>query len=78
MKDDIYSSILRAGSRTYFFDLKKTSEGKFYFDITESKFKGENTFERHRLLIFEEELKQFKNEVVELYEKYLELKYQIK
>lgn len=74
MIEDEYTSRLRAGSRTYFFDLKKTTEGKFYFDISESKKKGENTFEKHRILIFEEELKQFKNEVVELNEKYLELK----
>ena len=74
MKEEIYSSQLRAGSRTYFFDLKKTSEGKFYFDITESRIKGEYTFERHNIMIFEVYLKQFKNEVVELYEKYLEIK----
>ena len=35
--DDIYSKILRAGRRTYFFDVRSTKAGDYYLTISESK-----------------------------------------
>ncbi len=70
MNDEIYKGTLRAGNRTYFFDLKKASNEKLYLDITESRKKAENTFERHNIMIFQEDFKHFKNEIVEIYDKH--------
>ena len=41
-----------------------------YLDITESRKKTDGTFERHNIMIFPEDLKHFKNEIVEIYEKF--------
>lgn len=68
MNEEVYKSTLRAGSRTYFFDVKKASTGKLYLDINESKKKPDGTFERHSVMVFPEDIKQFKNEIVEIYE----------
>jgi hypothetical protein len=70
MNEEIYKSTLRAGKRTYFFDVKKASTGKLYLDINESKKKSDGTFERHSVMVFNDDIKQFKNEIVEIYEKY--------
>ena len=36
-QEEIYSKILRAGRRTYFFDVRATKAGDYYLTITESK-----------------------------------------
>ena len=41
MADQTESKTVKAGSRTYFFDLRETKEGQPYLTITESRFKGE-------------------------------------
>ncbi len=71
MKNEkIHKSILRAGSRTYFFDVKKSSTDKLYLDITESRKQSDGTFERHNIMIFPEDIKHFKNEIIEIYDKF--------
>ena len=35
--EDIYSKVLRAGRRTYFFDVRSTKADDYYLTITESK-----------------------------------------
>ena len=72
MSEEIYKSMLRAGSRTYFFDVKKASTGKLYLDINESRKKTDGTFERHSVMVFPEDIKHFKNEIIEIYEKFFE------
>ena len=72
MKEDIFSSTLRAGSRTYFFDVKKSSTGEFYLDIKESRKRSKGVLERHNIMVFQEDMKHFKNEIVEIYEKFFE------
>lgn len=68
--NEIYKSTLRAGSRTYFFDVNKASTGKLYLEITESRKKSDGTFDRHNIMIFPEDIKHFKNEMVEVFEKF--------
>ena len=47
------SRTVRAGSRTYFFDIKQTNQGDNYLVITESRFKGEDQArERQRITVF--------------------------
>lgn len=70
MNEEIYKNTLHAGSRTYFFDVKKASTGILYLDINESKKKSDGTFERHSVMVFPEDIKHFKNEIVEIYEKF--------
>lgn len=69
MSPEVYKSSLRAGSRTYFFDVKKAATDKLFLEITESKKKSDGAFERHSIMIFAEDVKHFKNEVIEIYEK---------
>lgn len=58
---------IKAGSRTYFFDIKETKEGKSYLVITESHFKGEGSQrERNRITVFPENLEEFGRVVSEM------------
>lgn len=57
-KNELFSERVNAGSRTYFFNIKETSKGDKYLVINESKKSGE-TFEHHRIMIFEEDLLAF-------------------
>ena len=50
MTEQTSNKIVKAGAKTYFFDLKKTKEGKPFLVITESRFKGEGQ-ERERISI---------------------------
>jgi len=54
----IYSDKITKGSRTYFFDIKKGESGDFYLKISESK-KTSSGFDHHRLMVFDEDLKDF-------------------
>ena len=62
-KDDIYSNAVRAGSRTYFFDVKSTKGGDFYITITESRKNynqdGSSNFQKHKLFLYKEDFKKF-------------------
>lgn len=52
--------ILKAVSKTYFFDIKKTKEGKPYLVITESRMKGQDQKpERSSIIIFQENMSDF-------------------
>ena len=54
------SETIRAGSKTYFIDLKETKEGKPFLVITESRFKGEgNERERISIAVFPEYAESF-------------------
>lgn len=70
MKEEVYSSQLKAGNRTYFFDVNKASTSKLYVEITESRKKSDGTYNRSNIMIFEEDFKHFKNEIVEMYDKF--------
>ncbi|ROL58684.1 DUF3276 family protein [Bacteroidetes/Chlorobi group bacterium ChocPot_Mid] len=70
MNEEIYKSKERAGRRTYFFDVKKAINDKLYLEITESKRNDDGTFERHNIMIFSEDMKHFKNEILQIFEKY--------
>ena len=63
---------ITAGRLTYFFDVKKAINDKLYIGITESKKIDEGNFGRHNIMIFAEDMKHFKNEILEIYGKYFE------
>ncbi len=52
----IESLKINAGKRTYFFDTRETQEGGKFLKITESKRLENDEFERHHILIFEEDI----------------------
>lgn len=52
----LFSETITAGQRTYFLDIKKTSRGRKYLRITESKEVGPGEFVRHGVLVPEERL----------------------
>jgi len=59
-KDEIFTKRVRAGKRTYFFDVKSTkSEKDFYITITESKRVGEDEYEQHKIFLYKEDFQKF-------------------
>ena len=61
--DRLHKKIIRAGKRTYFFDVKSTREKDFYIIITESKkctsADGEPFYEKHKIFIYQEDFDYF-------------------
>jgi hypothetical protein len=59
----IYSKVIRAGKRTYFFDVKSTRNDEYYLTITESKKKflenGNFRYEKHKLFLYPEDFEKF-------------------
>ena len=60
-KERLFSESVKAGSRTYFFDVKENINGDKYIVISESKKVGEDTFRRHNTMVFQEDLDKFAN-----------------
>lgn len=67
-KDEIYSKRVRAGKRTYFFDVKATRGNDYYITITESKRKSKDDgyfFEKHKIFLYKEDFDKFVNALQE-------------
>ena len=64
-RGEIFSRAIRAGKRTYFFDVKTTVEDKAYLTITESKRRfndqGKFFYEKHKLFLYREDFEKFLN-----------------
>jgi hypothetical protein len=62
-REDIYSKAIRAGKRTYFFDVKATKRNEYYLTITESKKRverdGRTHFEKHKVFLYKEDFEKF-------------------
>ncbi len=60
---EIHTEIVRAGKRTYFFDVKSTRNDEYYLTITESKKRfdenGKFHFEKHKLFLYKEDFDKF-------------------
>lgn len=63
--EDVYSKPVRAGKRTYFFDVKATRGGDYYLTITESKRKverdGRFTYDKRKIFLYKEDFEKFKD-----------------
>jgi hypothetical protein len=61
--EDVYSKVVRAGRRTYFFDVKATRGDDYYLTITESRKKtnrdGSQVFEKNKLFLYKEDFAKF-------------------
>ena len=62
-KDEIFSKVLRAGRRTYFFDVRATKADDYYITITESKKfteeDGSYHFKKHKIYLYKEDFSAF-------------------
>ncbi len=65
-REDVFSKAVKAGKRTYFFDVKETKQGEKYLTITESKRKfngddGSFSYEKHKIFLYKEDYAKFQN-----------------
>ncbi|MBL3657409.1 DUF3276 family protein [Fulvivirga sediminis] len=61
-REEIFSERVRAGKRTYFFDVKATRSNDYYLTITESKrrYKDDGfTYEKHKIFLYKEDFNKF-------------------
>ena len=61
-RSEVYSEKVRAGKRTYFFDIKSTKSNDYYLTITESKrrYKDDGYFyEKHKIFLYKEDFDKF-------------------
>jgi hypothetical protein len=61
--DDVFSKPVRAGKRTYFFDVKATKNNDYYLTITESKRRvdkdGRFVYDKHKIFLYKEDFEKF-------------------
>jgi len=62
-QEEIFSQTMRAGRRTYFFDVRETKAGDYYLTITESKKftndDGSFHFKKHKIYLYKEDFNEF-------------------
>jgi hypothetical protein len=59
-REEVYSKKVRAGKRTYFFDVKSTRSNDYYITITESKKRMEDgVFVKHKIFLYKEDFEKF-------------------
>ena len=67
--EEIFSKALRAGRRTYFFDVRETKAGDYYLTITESKkFTNEDGtffYKKHKIYLYKEDFSEFNSSLNE-------------
>jgi len=69
-QEEIFSKVMRAGRRTYFFDVRSTKAGDFYLTITESKKftndDGSYHYKKHKIYLYKEDFSEFKDTLDEM------------
>ena len=69
VKDEVYTKVVRAGKRTYFFDVKTTRKDDYYLTITESKKRfGKDDkpfYEKHKIFLYKEDFEKFMNGLID-------------
>jgi len=78
-REEVFSKAVRAGKRTYFFDVKATKADDYYLTVTESKRRFNNDtqkffFEKHKLFLYKEDFEKFSEGLEEAIAKIKELK----
>lgn len=76
-REEIFSERVRAGKRTYFFDVKTTRGKDLYLTITESKrtgdYDGRPEYEKHKIFLYKEDFEKFTGGMGEALDKIKEL-----
>ena len=71
-REEIFSKAVRAGKRTYFFDVKATRRNDYYLTITESKKRyhkdGRFFYEKHKIFLYKEDFDKFADGLSEVIE----------
>jgi len=69
-REEIFSKAVRAGKRTYFFDVKATRKNDYYITITESKKRydedGHFHYEKHKVFLYKEDFDKFADGLEEI------------
>ncbi|MBZ0326864.1 MAG: PUR family DNA/RNA-binding protein [Altibacter sp.] len=69
-KEEIFSKVMRAGRRTYFFDVRSTKAGDYYLTITESKKftndDGSYHYKKHKIYLYKEDFSEFQENINEM------------
>ncbi|MCO5260224.1 MAG: PUR family DNA/RNA-binding protein [Crocinitomicaceae bacterium] len=74
---EVFSKAVRAGKRTYFFDVKTTKGNDLYLTVTESKKvqnQGRESYQKHKIFLYKEDFEKFKEGLIEALDKIEELK----
>ena len=76
--EELYANVVRAGKRTYFFDVRATRGNDFYLTITESKRKyaddGSYQYQKHKIFLYKEDFEKFGGALSDAFKKIIELK----
>ena len=77
-REEIFSKSVRAGKRTYFFDVKSTKANDYYLTITESKKRigndGAPFYEKHKIFLYREDFEKFMDGMNEAFDKVYSIK----
>lgn len=69
-KEEIHSKVMRAGRRTYFFDVRATKADDYYLTITESKKhtneNGNAFYKKHKIYLYKEDFQNFREYLDEI------------
>lgn len=73
---EVYSKVVRAGKRTYFFDVKATKGNDLYITLTESKKSmndGRESYQKHKIFLYKEDFEKFQEGLMDALNKIDEL-----
>ncbi len=77
-QNEIYSKVVRAGKRTYFFDIKATKGNDLFITLTESKKTSSDLtdggYQKHKIFLYKEDFEKFRNGLDDVLRKINELK----
>ena len=75
--NDVYSNAVRAGKRTYFFDVRSTRSNDYYLTITESKRMynedGSHSYKKHKIFLYKEDFEKFSEALKDSFIKIIDL-----
>ena len=76
-RDEIYANAVRAGKRTYFFDIRSTKNNVYYLTITESKKRfnddGTVSYQKHKIFLYKEDFEKFSTALGDSFKKIIDL-----
>lgn len=76
-RDELYANAVRAGKRTYFFDVRATRSNDYYLTITESKKRtfddGSVQYQKHKIFLYKEDFEKFSEALGEAFQRIIEL-----
>ncbi len=73
---EVFTKVVKAGKRTYFFDIKATKGQDHYITVTESKkviLNGKEVFQKHKIFLYKEDFEKFSETLLEVMNKANEL-----